>query len=59
MFTTRILYRVLFRWMTSKHMYSIQFAGDGSVPQGSPEELIMGFRDGKSTYCRIFELLCL
>lgn len=50
------IYRVLFRWMTSKHMYSIEFAG---APPGSPEELIMGFRDGKSTYCRIFELLCL
>lgn len=51
-----IPYRVLFRWMTAKSMYAIEFAG---APPGTPEELIMGFKDGKSTYCRIFELLCL
>ncbi|XP_067949883.1 uncharacterized protein [Watersipora subatra] len=48
--------RVLFRWMTQKHMDSIQFAG---APPGSPEELIMGFGESRSTYCRIYELLCL
>lgn len=47
--------RVIFRWMTSKNMYNIDFQ---SVPKGSPEEVLTSFKNKKGTYARIFETLC-
>ncbi len=47
--------RAIFRWMTTKNMYTIMF--DSELP-GSPEQVLGGFKDGKTTYARIFECLC-
>ncbi|KAK3757666.1 hypothetical protein RRG08_000177 [Elysia crispata] len=48
--------RVIFRWMTSKNMYTINFR-DGSKPN-SPEEVLLSFKNKQGTYARIFETLC-
>lgn len=47
--------RAIFRWMTSKNMYNVDFQ---SVPKGSPEEVLTSFKNKKGTYARIFETLC-
>lgn len=41
--------------MTSKNMYTINFK---NVQQGSPEEVLLSFKNKKGTYARIFETLC-
>ena len=46
--------RAIFRWLTAKNLYTIMF--DSQLP-GSPEALIMAFKDGKVTYAKIFECL--
>lgn len=48
--------RVIFRWMTSKNMYTINFR-DGPKPN-SPEEVLLSFKNKQGTYARIFETLC-
>lgn len=48
--------RVIFRWMTSKNMYTIDFK-DGAKPN-SPEEVLLSFKNKQGTYARIFETLC-
>jgi len=51
---TFFLCRVIFRWLTAKNLYTIMF--DSQLP-GSPEALIMAFKDGKTNYAKIFECL--
>jgi len=46
--------RVIFRWMTAKDLQLISF--DDPNP-GSPEQLLLSFGTGKTTYARIFECL--
>lgn len=41
--------------MTEKNMYTIMF--DSELP-GTPEQVLGGFKDGKTTYAKIFECLC-
>jgi len=41
--------------MTTKNLYTIMF--DSELP-GSPEQVIGAFKDGKTTYAKIFECLC-
>uniref|UniRef100_A0A0B7AF40 Transglutaminase-like domain-containing protein n=1 Tax=Arion vulgaris TaxID=1028688 RepID=A0A0B7AF40_9EUPU len=48
--------RVIFRWMTSKNMYTINFR-DGAKPN-SPEDVLLSFKNKQGTYARIFETLC-
>ncbi|XP_046335302.2 uncharacterized protein LOC124117442 [Haliotis rufescens] len=48
--------RVIFRWMTSKNMYTISFREN--VRAGSPEEVILSFKNKQGTYARIFETMC-
>jgi len=48
-------HRAIFRWMTTKNLYTIMF--DSELP-GSPEQVIGAFKDGKTTYAKIFECLC-
>nr|KAG5714243.1 hypothetical protein BaRGS_018460 [Batillaria attramentaria] len=48
--------RVIFRWMTSKNMYTITFR-DGAKPQ-SPEEVLLSFKNKQGTYARIYETMC-
>lgn len=47
--------RAIFRWMTSRNMYTINFQ---DVQKGSPEEVLVSFKNKKGTYARIFETLC-
>jgi hypothetical protein len=48
--------RAIFRWMTSKNMYTINFR-EGAKPN-SPEEVLLSFKNKQGTYARIFETLC-
>ncbi|KAL8579137.1 hypothetical protein ACOMHN_036076 [Nucella lapillus] len=48
--------RVIFRWMTSKNMHAMTFK-DGAGP-GSPEEVLLSFKNKQGTYARSFEVLC-
>lgn len=48
--------RVLFRWMTAKDMFGIQFSNECVGPQ---EDVLLGFKKQKATYGSIFELLCM
>ena len=41
--------------MTSRNMYTINFQ---EVQKGSPEEVLVSFKNKKGTYARIFETLC-
>ncbi|XP_052771924.1 uncharacterized protein LOC128211311 [Mya arenaria] len=47
--------RAIFRWMTSKNMYNIDFK---NIQKGSPEEVLTSFKNKKGTYARIYETLC-
>ena len=49
-----VVFRAIFRWLTAKNLYTIMF--DSQLP-GSPEALIMGFKDGEVTYAQIFQCL--
>ncbi|ESO06527.1 hypothetical protein HELRODRAFT_188380 [Helobdella robusta] len=46
--------RAIFRWMTTKNLFTIMF--DSELP-GSPEQVLGAFKDGKTTYAKIFECL--
>lgn len=48
--------RVIFRWMTSKNMYTMSFK-EGAKPN-SPEEVLLSFKNKQGTYARIFETMC-
>ena len=50
------VFRVIFRWMTSKNMYTISFKEGAKA--GSPEEVLLSFKNKQGTYARIFETLC-
>ena len=54
--TFTIVSRVIFRWMTSKNMYTISFKEGAKA--GSPEEVLLSFKNKQGTYARIFETLC-
>lgn len=47
--------RVIFRWMTSKNMYEIEFRNE--LP-GTPEDALTSFRKRKGTLARILEVMC-
>uniref|UniRef100_A0A158QIP8 TGc domain-containing protein n=1 Tax=Rodentolepis nana TaxID=102285 RepID=A0A158QIP8_RODNA len=47
--------RVIFRWITSKNMQRISF---DSAPPNSPEELLLSFKDNKTSFARIYEIMC-
>ncbi|KAK3095942.1 hypothetical protein FSP39_021116 [Pinctada imbricata] len=47
--------RAIFRWMTCKNMYTINFE---SVKSGTPEDVLTSFKNKKGTYARIFETMC-
>lgn len=48
--------RVIFRWITSKNMQRITF---DSAPPNSPEELLLSFKENKTSFARIYEIMCL
>ncbi|KAL5964340.1 Hillarin [Taenia solium] len=47
--------RVIFRWIASKNMQKIMF---DSVPPDSPEEVLLSFKDNKTSFARIYEIMC-
>jgi hypothetical protein len=47
--------RVTFLWLCTKDLHAMSFHG---VQPGSPEEILMGIRTGRSTYAQIFQTLC-
>ncbi|VUZ48628.1 unnamed protein product [Hymenolepis diminuta] len=47
--------RVIFRWITSKNMQRITF---DSAPPNSPEELLLSFKGNKTSFARIYEIMC-
>jgi hypothetical protein len=46
--------RAIFRWMTARDLHTISFE---DANPGSPEQLLLSFQAGKTTYARIFECL--
>ncbi|KAM3177868.1 hypothetical protein ACTXT7_003705 [Hymenolepis weldensis] len=47
--------RAIFLWLCTKDLHQMNF---DNVTPGSPEEILMGIRTGKSTYAQIFQTLC-
>ncbi|VDM23579.1 unnamed protein product [Hydatigera taeniaeformis] len=47
--------RAIFLWLCTKDLHQMNF---DNVTPGSPEEILMGIRTGKSTYAQIFQILC-
>ncbi|CDS40089.1 Transglutaminase [Echinococcus multilocularis] len=47
--------RVIFRWIASKNMQKIVFE---NVPPNSPEEVLLSFKDNKTSFARIYEIMC-
>ncbi|XP_052773286.1 uncharacterized protein LOC128212078 [Mya arenaria] len=47
--------RVIFKWMTTKNLYSIKF--DKCTP-GSAEELFQSLQNKETTYAKVFAVIC-
>ncbi|XP_033757635.1 uncharacterized protein LOC117340002 [Pecten maximus] len=47
--------RVIFRWLATKNLKEIDF---NNVEKGSPEEVLMGLKTGKTTYAMVFDTMC-
>ncbi|XP_062611451.1 uncharacterized protein LOC134273277 isoform X2 [Saccostrea cucullata] len=47
--------RVIFRWLATKNLKEINF---DKVEKGSPEEVLLGLKEGKTTYAMVFDTMC-
>ncbi|KAK3603019.1 hypothetical protein CHS0354_037766 [Potamilus streckersoni] len=47
--------RVIFRWLATKNLKEMNF---DKVEKGSPEEILMGLKTGKTTYAMVFDTMC-
>lgn len=47
--------RVIFKWMTTKNLYSIKF---DQYPSGSAEELFRSLQNKETTYAKVFAVIC-
>ncbi|BHF57666.1 hypothetical protein SprV_0100060900 [Sparganum proliferum] len=47
--------RVIFRWMTTKNMQKMTFQ---EVSAGSPEEILLMFKQNKTSFAKIYEIMC-
>lgn len=48
-------FRVIFRWLATKNLKEIIF---DNVEKGSPEEVLLGLKEGKTTYAMVFDTMC-
>lgn len=48
-------YRVIFRWLATKNLKEMSF---DNVQPGSPEEVLMGLKTGRTTYAMVFDTMC-
>jgi len=46
---------VIFRWLATKNLKEMQF---DKVEPGSPEEVLMGLKTGRTTYAMVFDTMC-
>ncbi|XP_050399570.1 hillarin isoform X2 [Patella vulgata] len=47
--------RVIFRWLATKNLKEMNF---DHIQAGSPEEVLMGLKTGKTTYAMVFDTMC-
>jgi hypothetical protein len=46
---------VIFRWLATKNLKEMHF---DNVEKGSPEEVLLGLKTGKTTYAMVFDTMC-
>uniref|UniRef100_A0A8W8JJ74 Transglutaminase-like domain-containing protein n=1 Tax=Magallana gigas TaxID=29159 RepID=A0A8W8JJ74_MAGGI len=45
----------IFRWLATKNLKEMIF---DNVEKGSPEEILLGLKEGKTTYAKVFDTMC-
>lgn len=54
--TIKVLnFRAIFKWLATKNLKDIVF---NNVEKGSPEEVLLELKEGKTTYARVFDTMC-
>lgn len=48
-------FRAIFRWLVTKNLKEMIF---DNVMNGSPEEVLLGLKEGKTTYAEVFDMMC-
>lgn len=48
-------FRAIFKWLATKNLKDIVF---NNVEKGSPEEVLLELKEGKTTYARVFDTMC-
>lgn len=48
-------FRAIFRWLATKNLKETIF---DKVEKGSPEEILLGLKEGKTTYAKMFDTMC-
>lgn len=49
------VFRCIFRWLATKNLKEMNF---DHIEKGSPEDILMGLKTGKTTYAMVFETMC-
>lgn len=50
-----LYFRVIFLWLASKNLKEMMF---DNVEKGSPEEIFLELKAGKTTYAEVFDTMC-
>lgn len=50
-----LYFRVIFLWLASKNLKEMIF---DNVEKGSPEEIFLELKAGKTTYAKVFDTMC-
>lgn len=48
-------FSAIFRWLATKNLKEMIF---DNVEKGSPEEILLGLKEGKTTYAKVFDTMC-
>lgn len=48
-------FRAIFQWLATKNLKDIVF---NNVEKGSPEEVLLELKEGKTTYAKVFDTMC-